>query len=522
MRLAPLALALLVMLPRLASPQLGLLDDGLTVRTAREVAGRWAAVLDLIPDTGRFFPAYWLAWSALVGVVGARPLALFAVNTLLLAALLALLSRLVRLGGGARRETAVAAVVFAASGPTVETFYTLSKAESLQLAWIALALLAAAGAAGARAVAGRVALAGAATTALFAAYATKETTVALLPIFAGWLVVEHASAEPSARWRRFAVTCLAAAAVAGVAFIALRSQQATVALNEGWYTRAYRLDSAGPALIRIAAWLARDFAFLLPLAVVLRCGLRRGAAAHRPVLYAGIWMLGWLAVYVPWAATFEYYLLPFAFGAAVLAGTLAGVARAWRRPPAHAALAASAVLWLAATANAAADARVQLAVDQANADLVDFLGGLPPASRIVLNVSPVNEYHFELPMHLAEIRGRPDLRVEAIDRAQPWRPEPVVFLVTPEMAARPSPTVRVALHAPGVQHAAATLARLVADDGAERVYHRVERTALVEIALQRALCPLGLAAVDATSCPPGRGLLDRRTFAYGWQVHRLR
>src|SRR5919198_3746640 len=98
--LAPLALAALVMLPRLASPHFGLLDDGLTLQTGRETVGRWASVLGLIPETGRFFPAYWLVYSVIFGLVGPRPLAFFAVNVLLFAGVLALLARLVRIGGG--------------------------------------------------------------------------------------------------------------------------------------------------------------------------------------------------------------------------------------------------------------------------------------------------------------------------------------------------------------------------------------------------------------------------------------
>src|SRR5690348_12037668 len=80
--LAPGALAVLVMLPRLASPQFGLLDDGLTLQTGHETVGRWSSVLALIPETGRFFPAYWLVYSAVVGVVGVRPLAFFVFNVL--------------------------------------------------------------------------------------------------------------------------------------------------------------------------------------------------------------------------------------------------------------------------------------------------------------------------------------------------------------------------------------------------------------------------------------------------------
>src|SRR4029453_286522 len=85
--LAPIALAGLVMLPRLASPQFGLLDDGLTLQTGHEVLGRWSSTLSLIPETGRFFPAYWFVYSAIVGIVGVRSLAFFAVNALLLAGL---------------------------------------------------------------------------------------------------------------------------------------------------------------------------------------------------------------------------------------------------------------------------------------------------------------------------------------------------------------------------------------------------------------------------------------------------
>jgi hypothetical protein len=125
---APAALAVLVMLPRLASPQFGLLDDGLTLQTGREVIGAWSNTLHLIPATGRFFPAYWLVYSAILGVVGARPLAFFTVNVVLLVGLLAGLARLVRLGGGTRLQAAVAAVLFSLWGPAIETFYTLSKA----------------------------------------------------------------------------------------------------------------------------------------------------------------------------------------------------------------------------------------------------------------------------------------------------------------------------------------------------------------------------------------------------------
>src|SRR5205807_47071 len=81
------------------------------------------------PETGRFFPAYWLLYSAIFGIVGVRPLAFFIVNVLLFAGVLAILARLVRSAGATPLQAAVAALLFALSGPAIESFYTLPKAE---------------------------------------------------------------------------------------------------------------------------------------------------------------------------------------------------------------------------------------------------------------------------------------------------------------------------------------------------------------------------------------------------------
>ena len=524
--LGPLALAALVMLPRLASAQFGLLDDGLTLQIAREVHGRWWTVLYLIPETGRFFPARWLFYSIIADLVGARPLGFFSVNVLVFAAVLAILAALVRLSGGTRASVIIAALVFAVCGPAIETFYTLSKPESLQLAWIGLSLLAtAASAADGRRSISRAGWATLAAGALLIAHATKETSVVLIPIALGWLAIEWRSrpADPCAR--RFAATYVVLTIVAAAAFAGLRWRYAAVALAEGSYTRAYGFDSVtlGAAFFRITAWLARDFAFLLPL---LATGLLRLGSAttrvHRPLVYSFVWMTGWLLVYLPWPATFEYYLLPFALGAALLAGIVAGNAWSERATPRRrlvwSALVTSAVLWSVATVNAATDARVQLAVDRANGDLVNFLGTLPRDSRLVLNMTPVNEYHFELPMHLAEVADRRDVVFVAAPEAAGAGE---VFVVTAEMANQPGPTVRIALHEAGVRRDNRTLGTLLSAD-AEHVYRRVEQIRILEIGIQRLLCRIAVGRVsDPTYCPADRGLLDRRTFAYGWQVHRL-
>jgi hypothetical protein len=530
---APVALAGLVMLPRLASPQFGLLDDGLTLQTGREVIGWWPSTLYLIPETGRFFPAYWLVYSTIFGIVGARPLAFFTVNVLLLAGLLAVLVRLVRLGGGTSRQAAVAMVLFALSGPTIESFYTLSKAEPLQLTWIGISLLATAAASIEARRARRVGLITLAAGSLLLAHATKETSLVLVPISLGWLAVERWSSRERGPCGRFAAPYVVINVVAAAAFLVLRWYYAPLALAEGTYTRAYALnpETVGPALFRISAWLVRDFAFLLPLLAVTVPSLLGGRSAWRPpILYACVWMVGWLAVYLPWPATFEYYLLPFAFGAAGLAGTVVGDSGASRSHPhsvtrgrvAWSVLVTSGLLWSVAIVNAVADARVQLTVDRSNADLVDFLAGLPVRSRVVVNTG-VNEYLVELPMHLSQIKGRSDILVEHVTRLPPNGPSSAdVFVVTAEVANKPGPTVRVALDESSVRRDNAMLSEVLTGRS-ELVYRAAQHTHLIEIGIHRLLCSVTVSPLtDATYCPSDRGVIDSRTFSYGWQVHRLR
>jgi hypothetical protein len=525
--LAPVVLAGLVMLPRLASPQFGFLDDGLTLETGRTVSGRWNAVLHLNPETGRFVPAYWLVYSAIAVVSGVRPLVFFMFNAVILAALLTVLARLVRRSGATRPQATIAMVLFAGCGPTIESLYTLSKPEPLQLLWMAGALLATAAAIDAPPGrhAGLIALA--AGLSLFA-YATKETSVVLIPIAVAWLAIEWARGGP----RRFTVTYIAINVAAAVAFLVLRAHYAPLGLSEGSYTRAYTPEwrVMGPALFRIAAWLLRDFAFLLPLLVFVAAGRprpRRGWS--RPAWYAAVWMAGWLAVFLPWPATFEYYLLPFAFGASAAAGMVIGAGWAAGGPSQLAAgrrlawsvLGTAGLLWVMTVVNAVADARAQLTVDRANAALVDFLAGLPAGSRVVLNTA-MNEYHLELPRHLVEIKGRPDIVVERPGRAgsDDW-PSADLFVITAELANRPAPTVRLALDEPGVARDQARLGRLLIGPSAP-VYHEVLQARLVELGIHRWLCLVTVRPfIDPTFCPGDRPVLDRRLFTYGWQVHHL-
>jgi hypothetical protein len=56
--------------------------------------------------------------------------------------------------------------------------------------------------------------------------------------------------------------------------------------------------------------------------------------------------------------------------------------------------------------------------------------------------------------------------------------------------------------------------------GRARVYHALEQSDILEVGVQRLLCRLPAAPTfDPAYCPSDRGLIYRRTFSYGWQVH---
>jgi hypothetical protein len=60
--------------------------------------------------------------------------------------------------------------------------------------------------------------------------------------------------------------------------------------------------------------------------------------------------------------------------------------------------------------------------------------------------------------------------------------------------------------------------------GRRYLVYRVEQyTALIEFGFHRLLCRVTSSQlIDAGYCPDDRGLIVRRPFSYGWQVHQLR
>lgn len=527
---SPSLLAVLIMLPRLFQPNFGLLDDGQTLRAASQIDGNWTAALHMSGDTGRFFPTYWIYYYGVFKIANASPLGFFAVHCILLTATIAGLIYFARLGGATRLQAGVAGLFFAASGPVIENFYTLSKAEPIQVFFLLSSLILMEHCARQTNVKRQMMLALGIAGALVLANTTKETSLAMIPISAVLLAValvrKHFRPEISAP--RPAVLFVLASGAAGAAFLLLRMHFAIVAISSGSYTKAYSFAHLGESAWRLVGWVIRDFPQLLPLGVFVSCSLMRRKPFPGGLLFLSvIWMFFWIGVYLPWQSSLEYHLLPFALGAAIFMGLAFGECAAAFRQPGQQTLKTGAVICLAVTVwltqftvvNNVTNARLQLTVDRVNSKLVNFLGKLPSGSHVLINLPEPNEYVYEVGIYLQDLKRRPDLSVDyfRFQAATSTEPTSVYYVALPRVTNQLFPSVRVA-----VDESTATVmteclrAYLGKEDAA--VYQAEGSFSMLDVGLHRILCGLGLKGLD---CEIPRPFVESRTFSYGWRVHRV-
>ncbi|MGO9526797.1 MAG: hypothetical protein ACLP0A_04415 [Verrucomicrobiia bacterium] len=526
---SPVLLALLIMLPRLFQPHFGLLDDGVTIRASQN-GGNWTMPFHMSGGTGRFCPVYWAYYCAIYEVAGASPLAFFAAHCILLAATIAGLIYFARVAGATRLQAGAAGFLFALSGPVIENFYTLSKAEPIQVFLLVCSLILAEHCDREARLKRQVILALGIAGLLLLANATKETSLTMIPISATLLAVAlvrkrgRAEAVPL----RPAVLLVLANICAGAAFLFLRKHFATSPISSGSYTKAYSFANVGEAVGRLTGWVIRDFPQLLPFGVVAALLLmRRKSSQGRLLLLSAIWMLFWIGVFAPWHSSLEYYLLPFAVGAALFMGLAFGeCVVAFRQPgrqtvKAIVAICLAVAVWLTqfTVVNNIANARIQLTVDRVNSKLVNFLSRLPADSRVLINLPEPNEYVYELGVHLRDLKRRPDLHVDyfRFQAATAVEPTTVYYVASPLMMNQLLPSVRIAVDEPTANVMARCLDAFLGETDVP-VYQADGSFPMLDIGLHRLLCGLG---VNGLYCQIARPFVESHTFSYGWRVSRI-
>lgn len=371
---------------------------------------------------------------------------------------------------------------------------------------------------------------------LFAAHISKETSLGMLPISLVWWGLAWLW---SRRWPWQSVwnlTTLAAYVVANglaaAAFLALRAATVGMSFTSGSYTGRYTFDlglivASG---IRWAGWLARDFAYAVPLALVAVFSyviLRRRELA--PIQVAAlIWSAVWMGVYFPWGLMAEYYMLPFALGLVVVAagwveqGILLWQVGGRSRWLAAVGLSITGLLFIASLFNNATTARVQLTIDAVNAEALRQVAAMAPKKSIVLiNIQSPNEYFYASEDHLWHIWDRPDLDVRVVseENMSQFGEAENYYLLVPTIQNQPLQTVRMGVVEESQQTWNSILEGYMAGQNWQLAADLQHNFRLSVIDFARLFCPI---ISTRSFCVTDAPLVDTRVFSYGWKLYSLK
>ncbi len=547
---SPVIVGLLMMLPRLATPQFGLFDDGQTITNALQVfQGHWGVIFE--NAYGRTRPIYWLFYTLIFGLAGRDPFWYFLVNLVVFLITIIALMGLVRSLGGSSWQAWIAGLLFTVSGPVIENIYTLSKAEMIQMALMLIGLLFFARltkqADPFKNLGSMIAIA----SITLIATLIKEVTLIGAAIAVGWLAAlgvvkqiakrttEPAATNPRPRLGSFTKALwvyLASQGFAALIFLVIRGvSSGTMVIQKTTTSYAANFDLAFSKLaanfVHWSGWILHDFPYLFLTILVLIFWILARKKLPQPALLAGaaIWMAAWFIFYMPWRFIVDYYLLPFAIGSSIVCGVILGEVidsliknSARYRLLGWASLVITLVLFVVTLVNDFTNARIQLNVDDANTAMLNFIAtSAPESSQVLLNLSPQSEYGSEITMQLGLVQLRPDLQVtflspKSLAAAQasglPY------LIVSPELINQLILSVRMGVSEPDVSQANAILASEISaipviPTTFTRQFH------LVSIDLSRLVC-----AVRPLSsfCSKNNSIFDHRLFTYGWTIYQAK
>lgn len=536
----PLLVCVLLMLPRLASPQFGLFDDGKTITTAKEMAKDFT-YFTFEADQGRFRPVYWLYFSIIYWIFGLKPFWFFLGNAIVLTLSTWMLMNFTQMVTGKRFQAWTAGLLFVLSGPVIESFYTLSKGEPLQVALLLLAMLSSAWMFRTIVTWKRLLFGLLGMLAIFSAMSVKETSIVMIPVSLAWLLLawmrQRRSAQPLSQpgWGVKAIAALVVFSISGSGlFLVLRRMMISTVLTGGSYTNDYSIQAQTilSSLVRWAGWSVRDFIFILPLLllVMLWWSARRESLDRGFILDALVWMGGWAAIYLPWFFMTEYYMLPFAVGVAILTAALLDISRAALLELATgvrrwvvACLVAAGLLFGMTLFNNASNAGIQLVVDAANAKMLANVVKLAPQdSFLMMNFQDFNEYCQQIAIFTNSILGRSDVKLEMFFLQPPRRSGNGYsgnnLMITPVVKHQPILTVRMGVVEPTQQIWNSVLEDYLVNDDWQMISSSEYSFPLVIFDFSRVFCPL---LNGQNFCERQAPLVETRTFSYGWRIYSL-
>jgi hypothetical protein len=528
---SPVLIAILVMLPRLLSPQFGLLDDGRGLVTLDKFVnhGVWDMSVDILE--GRYRPMYWLWFGLFYKLAGDNPFWFFFGNMCALASSVTGLIFLVYKATNSQRAAFFSGIFLALASPVIESYYTLSKGETLQAAMLVLSLVVISLFTVELKPGTKTILVALSTFLLLLAHTSKETSIVVLPISFVWYITARFLLHGDGNIKKRAVrgAYLLSTFISVVVYYVLRIYFVTWQMNTGSYTSRYSLglEPLIASAIRWSGWLIRDYAYLLPLiaAGILIWIMQRQIAHGHILIDTMVWMGAWITLFLPWFFMAEYYMMPFALGAAVFGGILtddvfnfAQNEKVGRRWSVIAALVLSMLLLIFSQFNDFSNGRIQLSVDSSNTELLSFIKTVEPDSTVFLNIQTPNEYYYKFKDYINTYWNRSDVTILPFDFQDTSSPG-VYYILAPYVINQPLLAVRQGVVEKTQSKWNDSLQPYFQEHlGWQKAQQFERRFSLLGIDMPRLFCPLiKTRAFCATPAP----FFDVRPFVYGWTIYKL-
>lgn len=520
---------LLVMLPRIQSPQFGLLDDAAIMMNAQTISEEPLRAFSLMADFGRYLPGYLFFQTIIYNLVGPWARKWFLVYFLVLLFESLGIYLIVRLRGFSRWQAWFAGMLFCLSGPIIECFYTLSKAEILVVGWYIFALVALGLFTKAKAIWKRMIFLLFTTTGLLFSMLSKETALVIIGILAGWAILSRILPTSEGDFLKPTTSTLffVLSLVAGVIFYLLFTHYIPLGQGQENYASKYSLESITLNFIYWAAYFIRDFAFIVPLILLICIPSFRKTGLLKASLEQVIWIIGWFIILVPWKNIHEYYLLPLAVGSSIFGGLIVGRAiekLSSNNEPSISRIACAILLGFSlflfqfSLGNIITTARTQLLYDRENSDMLKNVSHLPEQANVMLNIQVKLEYYETIVQHLHMFRNRSDIVVKpfSFQGIQAYEPGDY-YVVTPLFNNQSFPSVRNSLTEREVSKWNQSLHAFL-NGNAEVVYNKSNQIGVINVGIQQVLNPVAGFRVFAAESQP---VIDGRFMSYGWSIYHV-
>ena len=529
----PLFIAIIVMIPRLISPQFGFFDDGrMLVEVNKIFQNNFSMGYDV--QAGRFRPMYWLYYSCIYALAGQKPFWFFIGHLIIFQFIIVEIRLLMKQMKATNWQIFTTSMVFIFSMPIVENFYTFSKGEPLQLIFTLASVIFLGYLKNPRQKKIHWLCIIFSFLSILLAMMVKETTIIMVPIAVIWTGYVYLKRNDySKKCRQAYLIYLVTAILATILCFILRTEWGLSSVLGGTYTNRYALNFMS-LLPKFARWLtlfAHYFHYLLPFAGIALISIfktKLNDSQRLNLFNWGIWALLWLAVLIPWEYAEVYYLLPLSLGLSFIIGLLLSSitesflqSGKWIRGVLISLSVLSVILFLATLPTYRTHARIQIIFDKINHQMLTFANEVIPANGAVYTcIDNQNEYVEHISHFLITQYGRANISYNFIDlnTLENLRHASKGIILMPKIKNQPNLLVRAGVEEEFTMAWNDTVLEVMGDQFT--LMKTIEEDfRIININLPILLCSI---LGERGFCENPDPIIDVRWFSYGWEVYQIR